>query len=168
MRVRRKARSRGFGAIMAIVVLVLLASLGAIIANVVTVQGYSSSLDLLGSRAYQAARSGLEWAAFKVHDPENNNPGPAYTTPYSCTPTVTTPLTGLAEDLADFTVTVVCDSATYTEFGNTVRVFQVTSTACNIPDSGACPNNTTTSSSYAERQMRAVFATCRLPSGASC
>lgn len=167
IRCSRRAQ-RGFGALMAVVVLVVLATLGAFIVSVSTMQGYSVALDLQGSRAYQAARSGLEWAAFKVHDPENNNPGPAYSTPYACSPAVTTPLTGLAGDLADFTVTVACESATFAEFGNTVRVFQVTATACNIPDGGTCPNNATTSAAYVERQLRAVFATCRLASGASC
>jgi MSHA biogenesis protein MshP len=165
---RSRAGCRGFGALMAIVILVMLAAFGAFIVNIVTTQQYSSTLDLLGVRGYQAARSGADWAAFKIHDPENNNPGPIWTSPYSCSPTVTTSISGLAEDLADFTVTVVCDSSTYTEFGNTVRVYQVTATACNMPIAGACPNNVTGSPAYVERQVNSVFATCRLPSGASC
>jgi MSHA biogenesis protein MshP len=164
---RRKPMQAGIAAVTAIAILVVLALLGTFIVNVSGTQQRSLALDLLGSRAYQAARSGIEWMAFQVYSPENTNPaaGP-YTVPYSCA--ASTNISGLAGDLADFALTVTCSSSSYTEFGNTVRVYQVSATACNIPVAGACPNNATASPSYAERQITSVIATCRLPSGAGC
>ena len=162
-----RRRSAGIAAITAIAILVVLALLGTFIVSISGIQERQLALDILGSRAYQAARSGIEWAAFQIHNPENTNPpaGPA-TVPYACV--ASTNIAGLGADLADFTVTVTCNSTPYTEFGNTVRVYQVTATACNIPAAGACPNNATNSPTYVERQISSLIGTCRLPSGASC
>lgn len=167
LRVLVRRGSGGIAAITAIAILVVLALFGTFIVSVSGIQERQLALDILGSRAYQAARSGIEWIAFQIHNPENTNPpaGPA-TVPYACV--ASTNISGLGADLAGYTVTVTCSSNAYTEFGNTVRVYQVTATACNIPSAGACPNNATTSPSYAERQITSVIATCRLPSGASC
>jgi len=162
-----RRRSGGIAAITAIAILVVLALLGTFIVSVSGIQERQLTLDILGSRAYQAARAGIEWAAFQIHNPEITNPvGGPFTAPYACV--APTNIAGLGADLAGFTVTVTCNSANFTEFGNAVRVYQVMATACNIPAAGACPNNATASPSYAERQITAVMATCRLPSGASC
>jgi MSHA biogenesis protein MshP len=162
-----RRRCAGIVAITAIAILVVLALLGTFIVSLSGIQERTLALDLLGSRAYQAARSGIEWIAYQVLNPENTNPaGGPYTVPYACV--ASTNIAGLAGDLAGYTVTVTCNATTYTEFGNTVRMYQVTATACNIPTGGACPNNATASPSYAERQITSVMATCRLPSGASC
>lgn len=151
----------GFSAVTAIVILVILAVLGAAIVTVTGTRSASAALDVLGSRAYQSARAGIEWGAFQIRNPENTNaapPGP-YTAQYACPGPATS--FSLGGELAGFTVTVQCTSTPYTEFGNRVTIYQLVATSCNIPDSGACPNNTTTAFNYVERQMTGSMQTCR-------
>lgn len=54
-------RQRGFGVIAAIVILVILAGLGAFVVSISTTQSITFAQDIQGARAYQAARAGLEW-----------------------------------------------------------------------------------------------------------
>jgi MSHA biogenesis protein MshP len=150
---------RGFSMIAAVAILVILALLASFIVSISIVQSQSSALDFLGSRAYQAAKAGIEWGAYRVLNPENTA-APRFT---GCDSSTTSTFSGLAADLSDFTVAVTCERTTETtEFGNTVRVFQLTSTACN---SATCPDNATTSPSYVERQISTVIATCRVGPG---
>lgn len=62
---------RGFSLISAIFLLVVLAGLGAAMVSFSTAQNQSQAMDVLGSRAYQAANAGIEWAAFNIE----TNPG---------------------------------------------------------------------------------------------
>lgn len=155
----------GFSAVTAIVILVILAVLGAAIVTITGTRSTSAALDVLGSRAYQAARAGIEWGAFQIRNPENtNNP-----VRYDCTVPATTHI-ALAGALTGFTVSVTCSSTDATEFGNTVRIFQLVANACNIPVGaapGTCPN-TVTNFNYVERQVTAVLETCRLDNGDVC
>ena len=57
---------RGFSLISAIFLLVVLAGLGAAMVSFSTAQNQSQAMDVLGSRAYQAANAGIEWAAFNI------------------------------------------------------------------------------------------------------
>ncbi len=54
---------RGFVMLAAIFLVVLLAALGAFMVTFSNTQHLTSALDVQGSRAYWAARTGLEWAA---------------------------------------------------------------------------------------------------------
>lgn len=54
-------RQRGFGVIAAIVILVILAGLGAFVVSISTSQSITFAQDIQGARAYQAARAGMEW-----------------------------------------------------------------------------------------------------------
>src|SRR5436190_4028339 len=96
------ARMRGFSIVAAIFLLVVLALLGAAIVYVTGLQQSGHQLDILGARAYQAARAGIEWGAFQVLDPNNTIATAALPTCSS------TNLSGLAGSLASFTVTVTC------------------------------------------------------------
>lgn len=122
----------------AIFLLVALAVLGAAIVNVSTVQHTTSALDVQGTRAYLAGRSGIEWALFNVFVAGSYCGGPAGATNSFSMPSGTT--------LSDFTVTVVCTPTTYTSATATIAVSpdiiarEITATACNQPASGACPN----------------------------
>lgn len=58
-------RSAGIGLVTAIFLLVVLAGLGVAAVRIFNVQQASSSLDLDGARAYQAARAGIEWGLFQ-------------------------------------------------------------------------------------------------------
>ena len=59
-------QQRGFGAIAAIVVLVILATLSAAIVAVGTAQQTASAQDILSARVWQAARAGNEWGMFQA------------------------------------------------------------------------------------------------------
>ena len=160
----RAGPEAGFSAVTAIVILVILAVLGAAIVTITGTRSTSAALDVLGSRAYQAARAGIEWGAFQIRNRENTNaapPGP-YTAQYVCPGPATS--FGLGGELAGFTVTVQCTSTPYTEFGTLVTIYQLVATSCNIPNGAACPNNTTTAFkafNYVERQMTGSMQTCR-------
>lgn len=58
-------RQRGFSLVTAIFLLVVLAGLAGAIMNIFTAQQRSSGLDLVGVRAYQAARAGIEWGLYQ-------------------------------------------------------------------------------------------------------
>ena len=57
---------RGFTIVSAIFILVVLAALGAFVVTVSTNQQIGSALDVQGTQAYQAARSGIEWGLYQV------------------------------------------------------------------------------------------------------
>ena len=60
----RRLRSRGVSLLTAVFLVVVLAGLSAAIVGVFTAQQNSAVLDIMGVRADQAARSGLEWGLF--------------------------------------------------------------------------------------------------------
>lgn len=124
-----------------------------------TMQHTSSTQDMQGSLAYQAARAGIEWGAYQVMAPENANPAAApFTNQYACV--ASTALPALGGTLSGFAVTVNCNSNSYTEGGNLVTVYQLTSTAT----LGAAPATT-----YIERRLTASINTCRASAnGAAC
>ncbi|HVS25964.1 MAG TPA: hypothetical protein VHE58_01435 [Burkholderiales bacterium] len=117
-------RYSGFSLVTAIFLLVILASLGAFILTIAGVQQTSSALDVQGSRAYQAARSGIEWGTYQVLI----NTGGAFAAACNPGPTTQT-LTGMGGTLSGFTTTVDCSTTTQNEGGVTVLIFQITSTA---------------------------------------
>jgi MSHA biogenesis protein MshP len=153
---------RGFSIVTAVFLVVILALLGVFIVSVTGLQQSSQALDVQGVRAYQAARAGIEWGAYQVLDP-NNSLGVNLP---SC-PAPTTTLTGLADSLSVFAVTVTCASFDATEGNRNVRVFQITATGCNSPGVGppaSCP--AAPSSGYVERQLQATFSKCKDPTAA--
>lgn len=95
-------RPRGFTLISAIVILVVLAAFGAAIMALSATQHVGSALDIEGARAYQAARSGMEWGLYQRLEAPTRN---AYcANPDS--PDVSFGFPGTV--LAGFTVTVQC------------------------------------------------------------
>jgi MSHA biogenesis protein MshP len=140
MRRRPGIRSaRGFLIIAAVFLLVVLAGLVAYLMTVSTTSQNASVADLNSARAYQAARAGLEVAAYQVLISS------------SCTPSQNIAFTG---NLTGYTATVECASSpALTEGGGSVTSYSLVSKACNEPDIGACPNSTTTSAFYAEREL---------------
>lgn len=126
---------RGFSLISAIFLLVVIAALGTFAVTLSTSQQQSAALDVLGSRAYQAARAGIEWGAYQAL--QNN----------SCTNTTT--LAAMPNTLANFNVTVDCTSSAASEASATVTMYQLTSTA---------KQGATTTPNYVERQMSVTIA----------
>ena len=166
-RLQRVQRQYGFSLPAAIFLLVVLALMGAVIVSVTGLQQSSQQLDVLGVRAYQAARAGIEWGAYQVLDP--NSTLPAATLP-TC-PAASTNLTGLAGTLSVFTVTVDCSNtinAPTTEGNRNVGAYQLISTACNQPDSGTgkCPNSAP-GTGYVERRVTATLSKCKDPTAAA-
>ncbi len=145
-RERARERVRGFSLVTAIFLLVVLASLGAMMATFFTAQQQSSALDVLGARAYQASRAGIEWGAFQVV--QSGVAGGAFAN--ACQPGPTTQaLPALAGTLAGFSVSVNCSATSAVEAAATLWVYNVTSTATR----GAAG-----SADYVERQMQAAIA----------
>ncbi len=144
---------RGFGAIMAVVVLVILASLAAAMLKFGTVQQLTSAQDVLSARAWAAARAGNEWGLFKALS--STTPADPWKTCSNLTQTLDlTAHTG-------FRVTVTCNSTTYNEGESApgtpqvVRVFRIESTACN--SSTSCPDAAmATSPGYVERRRQVI------------
>lgn len=150
---RAPRRQQGFLIIAAVFLLVVLAGLVAYLTSVSTTSQAASAADLNSARAYQAARTGAEWASYLLLE----TAGGAGSLKTDCEPGPTTKSLVPGSTLAGFTVSVTCSSTTYTEGALTgptaVRVYSIVSNACNEPDAGACPNNTTTSATYVDRQV---------------
>jgi MSHA biogenesis protein MshP len=104
---------RGFAAIAALFLLVVLAALGGYMVSFSNTQQLTATQDLQGTRAYWAARAGLEWAL-----------GAIAADPTTCPPASTTVNTG-----SSFTVSIVCTPRTYLENGVSVKIFQIESMA---------------------------------------
>jgi len=151
------ARQAGFSVVAAIFLLVVLSLLAVLIASVTGMQQASGQLDVLGVRAYQAARTGVQWGAYQVLDPGNAEPACGIA---SC-PVSPQNLPAMTGSLSGFTVTVTCaQTANTTEGNQNLRVFQIVATACNQPSAGSCPN-AAPSTDYVERQVQAVLSKCK-------
>jgi MSHA biogenesis protein MshP len=113
---------KGFSIITAIFLLVVLSFLGVAMVTFSTTQHQSSAMDVMGSRAYQAARAGIDWAAHQVAiSPASAAAATACATDFAAG--------SLGGTLAPFAVAVGCAPASYVENGSTVWVYDVTSTA---------------------------------------
>ena len=123
-----RARQSGLSIISAIFMLVLLAALAAFMLTFSMSSNVTQAQDIQGSRAYWAARSGLEWGAYRVV--QDN----------AC---ATTTLT-----LSGFNVAVTCTlSPPYLEAGSNVNIYRITATA---------NQGTLGSVGYVERQLQAT------------
>jgi MSHA biogenesis protein MshP len=141
--VRMRRFQAGVGLMTAIFLLVVLAGLGAASITIFTSQRTSAALDVQSSRAYQAARAGIEWGAYKVLQTNRScdatgNASTSGTITFSSIPS-----------LSGFTVTVQCER--YDSIG--ADRFIITSTACSKPGTdGKCPNQTN-SPDYVARKI---------------
>jgi MSHA biogenesis protein MshP len=158
---------RGFALASAIFILVVLAALALGITLLTTQTETGHARDISGSRAYQAARAGLDWGAYQVLDPANvtatsgtaplpNCPGVAGACPTAAAPSSSTLASGpfASTVLAGYVVTVQCSCADFTEAGRNVRVYQLKSTATFGGGVG-----------QVERQLSARVSYCRDPNG---
>lgn len=139
MRPGRKFVS-GFSLVTAIFLLVILAALGAFVLRVSSMQQMGLAYDVQGTRAYQAARAGVEWGLYQALQA-------------SACAASTSFIPGA---IAEYTVTVNCASTAADELGTIVTVYALTATACNQPSAGACPG--AVGNNYVERQITSVAA----------
>jgi MSHA biogenesis protein MshP len=140
-----KRFQQGFALVSAIFILVVLAALGGFVASISSFQQIGSAMDVQGVRAYEAARSGLEWGLYQVN--VVNSHGSCAASSGSFTPAAPT--------LSGFTVTVSCTAVADTHGGPTI--YTLSSFACNMPLAGACPNTGSTSGFYVERRVVVTF-----------
>ena len=118
-RTKESLLQSGFAAVAAIFLVVVLAALGAFMLSLSNSQQVASAQDTLGTRAYWAARAGMEWAVVA---------GPGV-----C-PAANTTLTALAAgvgpvEIDGFTITFRCSRNDYTEAGVTRKLYRFESTA---------------------------------------
>lgn len=116
-----KRMQKGFGIVSAIFLLVVLAFLGTAMVTFSTSQQQSSAMDVMGARAYQAARAGVEWGAYQVLRSGG-----------ACAATTPLPAGTLKGTLSGFAVTVTCGTTAASEVSvatGTVTVYDMTSTA---------------------------------------
>ncbi|GAB2182374.1 hypothetical protein DLREEDagrD3_25970 [Denitratisoma sp. agr-D3] len=150
-------RQKGFGAIVAIVLLVLLASISVAIVALGATQQTTLAQDVLSARAWQAARAGNEWGLYYALN--NQNWAGANT---SCATASQSKTLNLTTETGMY-VTVTCDSWLYNEgedtpgSAKTVRIYRIVAVAC---PATSCPASDASVSriGYVERR-RMVIAT---------
>jgi MSHA biogenesis protein MshP len=117
----------GFSIITAIFLLVVLGGLGTMMVTFFVAQQQSSALDVMGSRAYQASRAGIEWAAYNINQ---QGAGAKWV---GCdayaTPTSLFAAGSLGGTLTPFSVSMTCGSASAVEGASTIWVYNLASTS---------------------------------------
>ena len=109
-------KQKGFAALAAIFLVVVLAALGGFMLTFSNVQHRTSAQDVQGSRAYWAAAAGVEWGLGSAVAGTVNCPTP----PESLNKTLV---------IDAFTVVIVCTSRAYAEASATRSIYQITSVA---------------------------------------
>lgn len=110
-----RGRQRGVSIVTGVFLLLLMAVLAAVIANVVSTAHVNMAADIGGARAYQAARAGAEWGMYQL-DPNAQAAGlPACV---NGTPAI-----------PGHAVTVTCQSWDATEGNRQLRFYRITSQA---------------------------------------
>lgn len=137
---------RGVSVITAIFLLLLMSGLAAFMLNLTSVTNINLASDVGGTRAYQAARAGAEWAMFQL-DPNGDT--------FSNVDLINCPASG-GPSIAGYTVSVTCTAyptggGHYSEGSKNIRIFRVVSTA--VATSAKAP--------VAERQIEVILEKCR-------
>jgi MSHA biogenesis protein MshP len=133
-------RARGFALVLALFLIVGLAAIGAYLLSVSNVQVATGIMDEQGARAYQAARAGVDWQAYRVLQAGVCDPAPP-------------PIT-FAFDLSGFYAEVTCTPfGLENEGGTSVSTYRIVSTGCN-----ATPCASGTGATYVERQLQLTVA----------
>lgn len=140
----RAARPQGFVLVLAVFMLVTLASIGAYLLTVSTLQVQTAAQDELGAHAYQSARTGIDWGAYQILR------APAGAFASTCAAGSSAQTIALAGGLTGFSVTVLCQAgAAQTEGAASYRAYTITATGCNM---AACPG--APGATYVERQLK--------------
>jgi len=136
---RGRPQQCGMSIIAGVFLLMLMAVLAAAIASIVSTAHVNTAADIGGSRAYQAARAGVEWGMYQL-DPNAQNG--ALPNCVNGTPAIPA-----------HAVTVTCVSQDYDEAGRQIRIYRITSlaTAVGVKAPGI------------ERQIEVTVERCRDP-----
>ncbi len=105
-------RAEGFSLVAALFLIVVLAALGSFAVRSSVAQTHTVAISMQGNRALQAARAGIEWAAWRALNPAG---------PLCANATLT--LTEAA--LTGFRVDVSCTESTHIEGGATFQVYHL-------------------------------------------
>jgi len=145
----------GVSIISAIFLLLLFQALAVYMLWLTSAQNRGAAQDVQGAQALQAAKAGVEWGLYQLQRSA------------SCaSPAGGVALNFAGTSLSSFTASVSCTrTSNTTELSNTVRVYQITATACNQPVGGSCQGIAVGNNGYVERQIQ-VTTEC-IPSGDS-
>lgn len=149
-----RSHERGFSLISAIFLLVVIAALGTFAVTLSTIQQESAALDALGSRAYQAARAGVEWGTYQITQVTAFATDCQSNTPNTITPALQ-PTLPASTQLSVFNVGVTCGATSSVDHVDGVTrtwVYQLVSTASGVEGASVGSPN------YIERQMRVTIA----------
>ena len=124
---------RGFAAVTAVFILVVLGALGAALVTISSGQHRGMAFDALGIQAFQAARTGIDRGAYEAINGGCGSGTPGFT-------------------LRQVTVNVQCSASAHEEASQSVTIYEIVATACNRT---ACPA-AADGVSYVERQLRAT------------
>lgn len=119
----------GFAIVSAIFLLVALAALGAFMVTLSNTQHLTSAQDIQGSRAYWAAKGGIQWAVGRIAASQSCNGTPAFGD--------------------GFVVAVACTPYSYIEGTTTRTIYSVVSTASAGGAAGSI--------AFVERQVQAFI-----------
>lgn len=136
-----RRQQHGFLIIAAVFLLVVLAGLVVYLTTVSTTSQAASAADFNATRAYQAARAGIERGAYEIL----RNPTGSFATS-TCTGGAPTSVNLTLS--ADFKATVTCTSTSTAEGASTVVAYRIVSIGCNA---AACPG--AVSATYVEREL---------------
>lgn len=159
-----KTAQRGFSLISAIFLLIVIAALGTFAMTLSTTQQQSLALNVLGSRAYQAARSGIEWGAFQI---AQSTVAPVSTFAANCQAGATSvSYTPAVATLSNFNVVVSCTATSHIEpqpsvvGGMAVTIHTAASPlwVYQLNASAATPNAALGNPNYVERQLTVSIA----------
>ncbi len=134
----------------AVFILLVLAGLGTFLVATMTAQQRNFAADLLGTQAYQAARTGIEYGVYRTLKTgglvaANDCTPPVGVAPFTPTTSFTLPGT-----LSGFSVTVGCSGTAHVEAAPpNIGMYQITATACNR---ASCPASA--DGAYIERELR--------------
>ena len=123
-----RAGQRGFAAIAALFLVVTLAAMGGFMLTFSNTQQLTSAQDVQGTRAYWAARAGLEWGQAQVAASASDPP--------ACPASPTSLPGGSATLDGGFTVSVTCSRQSHAEAGLSVHLFTLTAIARNAANPG--------------------------------
>lgn len=125
-----KPRQRGVSIIAAIFLMLLFSAIAAAMVTLTTTSNATSSQDIQGARAAQAARAGIEWGLWQVlNNPAN---GPPITAAAALPGCFASPANIGA--IPGFAVSVSCAMVATEEGPRNVRIYRIVSTA-----TGAAP-----------------------------
>lgn len=107
-------RERGFSLVLALFVIVIVAILGAVAVKLGSGESQTVNLRVLSDRAVEAARTGVEWGAYRALDLGTCSTGT---------------LTLSEGALAGFNLTVGCTMTTHSQSGGSYHVYEIDSYA---------------------------------------